>query len=115
MTFKITYWDEVEKVQKERYATPEEVAQRELDLAIKIVPQKVTRRQAMQALFLAGKLADVEPAINTLPSPQKELGLIEWQESLEFERNRPMVHALGPLLNLTPEDIDNLFIQASQL
>lgn len=82
-----------------------------------VVPAKVTRRQALQALFLAGKpQADIEAAITAaFASPQKELALIELRESLEFERNRPMVQALGPLLGLSSTDIDNLFITASTL
>jgi hypothetical protein len=81
------------------------------------VPQSVTRRQALQALFLAGKTAaDIETAIsNALSSPQKDLALIEFRESLDFERSRPLVNALGPLLGLSHTDIDNLFITAGSL
>lgn len=79
-------------------------------------PQTVTRRQALQALFLAGKLDLVAPAIEAnFQSPQKELALIEWEESLDFFRNRPLVHAMGTLLNLTESEIDDLFITASTL
>ncbi len=80
------------------------------------IPQKVTRRQARQALFLAGVAsATVEAAINTLPSPQKELAMIEWEDSLEFERHRALVVNMGPLLGLTALQLDQLFITAASL
>ena len=83
----------------------------------KVVPEKVSRRQALQAMFLAGITNEnVEAAIAShLVSPYKELALIEWKESLEFERSRQLVNNMGPLLNLTTDDIDNLFIAAAKL
>lgn len=83
----------------------------------KNVPEKVSRRQALQALFLANITGEmVEAAIAShLTSPQKELALIEWKESLEFERRRALVVSMGPLLNLTVDEIDNLFIAAAGL
>lgn len=120
MTYKICYWDDVEKVQKERNSTTAEDTQRAADLALAalpVVPKQVTRSQALQALFLAGKTSsDIETAISAaLPSPQKELALIEFKESLHFERARPLVNNLGPLLGLSSTDIDNLFITAATL
>jgi hypothetical protein len=80
-----------------------------------VVPALVTMRQARLALFANGKLDAVGPAINSLPSPTKEQAQIEWDYSSSVERNRPLVQALGPLLGLTEEDLDNLFIQAATL
>ena len=115
MTFKICYWDEVTKTQKERNSTPSEDAQRLKDLEYVAVPARVTRRQALQALFLEGHLENIEPLIDDLPSPQKELARIEWQAAMDFERSWPLVNQLGALLNLSDSDIDQLFIKASQL
>lgn len=79
------------------------------------VPQVVTMRQARLALLAAGKLNDVSTAIDQLPSPQKEAAHIEWEFSSTVERNRPLVQALGPLLGLTEEELDNLFRMAETL
>lgn len=80
-----------------------------------IVPQKVTMRQARLALLNAGKLADVDVAIASLPSPQKEAAQIEWEWSSTVERSRPLVQTLGTLLSLSEQDLDNLFIEAATL
>lgn len=80
------------------------------------VPSHVTARQARQALLLAGLLDSVPAALQSLPDPvQRGLALIEWEHSQEFERSRPLVVAMGPLLGLTSAQIDALFIQAASL
>jgi hypothetical protein len=80
------------------------------------VPKSVTRRQARQALFLAGKLDLVQTAIDAIPNAtQKALINIEWNDSLEFERNRPSLIAIGTAIGLNSTQLDELFITASTL
>jgi len=40
---------------------------------------------------------------------------ITWEFAIEFRRNDPLLNSLGQALNLTGEQIDQLFIAASQL
>lgn len=78
-----------------------------------LVPAKVTRRQARQALLLAGLLDQVQPAINAIPDPQlRGMAQIEWDDSQEFDRHRPLLMQLATALGLDDEALDNLFIQA---
>lgn len=80
------------------------------------MPQSVTRRQARQALLLAGVLADVQPAIDAIPdAAQRAMMQIEWDDSQTFERQRPSLIALASALGLTSEQLDGLFIQAASL
>jgi hypothetical protein len=80
------------------------------------VPRSVTRRQARQALLLSGKLAQVQPAIDSIPDPiQRGMIQIEWDDSQTFERNRPALIALATAIGLDSPQIDNLFIEASKL
>lgn len=80
------------------------------------VPEKVTRRQARQALVLAGKLSLVQPAIDAIADPvQRQLMQIEWDDSLEFERGRQTLIQIGGAIGLDASALDSLFIQASQL
>lgn len=81
-----------------------------------VVPQVVTRRQARQALLLAGKLALVQPAIDAIADPlQRGMVQIEWDDSQEFQRTRPTLIALAAAIDMTAADLDNLFTQAAQL
>lgn len=81
-----------------------------------LVPAKVTRRQARQALLIAGLLDDVQPAINAIADPmQRGLAQIEWDDAQEFDRHRPLLMQLATALGLDDEALDNLFIQAGAL
>lgn len=80
------------------------------------VPHKVTRRQARQALLLAGKLALVQPAIDAIEDAQQRgLAQIDWDDAQEFERHHPLLIHLATALGLDDEALDNLFIQAASL
>lgn len=80
------------------------------------VPREVTRRQAKQALLLAGLLDDVQPAIDAIPeATQRGLIQIEWDDSQVFERDRPALIALATALGLDSDDLDDMFRTASAL
>lgn len=93
------------------------LSQQEIDAARQaLVPASVTRRQARQALLLAGLLDDVQPAIDAIPDPQQRgLAQIEWDDSQEFERHRPLLIQLAGALGLDGEALDGLFVQAAGL
>ncbi|WP_288379843.1 hypothetical protein [uncultured Massilia sp.] len=103
----------------ERPATPEEQAEIEALRSIPAaapVPQTVTRRQARQALLLAGLLDDVPLAIETIPDEtQRRLAQIEWEDSLEFVRTRPLVIQIAAAIGLDSDGLDQMFITASTL
>ena len=75
------------------------------------VPEVVTRRQALLALLAAGKLDQIELAIQNAPRAVQ----IAWEAAGTFERSNPLIEALAPQLGLTDADVDALFIQASKL
>ena len=79
------------------------------------VPQSISARQARLALLKLNKLADVNAAIQSMPSPGKELAQIEWEYASSIERQNPVVIALGAALGLSEDGINSLFIQGSQL
>ena len=85
------------------------------------VPQKVTRRQARQALLLANLLDNVPTAIAALDDGTAEgkqkmrMAQIEWEDSLEFERARPLVTEIAQAIGLDAAALDDLFITAAGL
>lgn len=85
------------------------------DPAVPYVPAEVTMRQARLALLQAGKLADVDAAINALSEPQKSAARIEWEYSGTVRRRQPLVLALAPALGLTEAQLDALFVAAEGL
>lgn len=80
------------------------------------IPQSVTRRQAKEALRRTGKLAAVQTAIDAIVDLNERARMqIEWDESLEFERTRPSLIAIGGAIGLDSAGIDQLFILAKTL
>lgn len=75
------------------------------------VPQTVSRFQARAALMQAGLLAQVEAAI-AQAGPFEQLA---WAETTEWHRDSPTINAIGTALNLTPAQIDDLFMAAAQI
>lgn len=97
-------------------ATPDRVFAGSDAVQMPRVPAKVTRRQARQALAMEGLLDKVQPAIDAIPDPQqRQLAQIEWDDSQDFERARPLLIELGHAIGLTDAGIDALFIRAGGL
>ena len=82
---------------------------------VPVVPASVTMRQARLALLGAGMLPSVEAAIDALSEPQRSAARIEWDYSNEVQRHNGFVSALAPALNLTEQQLDELFVLASTL
>ena len=78
------------------------------------VPTEVTRRQGLQALRIKGWTeAMIEAEIAKDPDPmRRDLALIEFRASQTFERNRPLVIAMGAALGI---DLVELFTLAASL
>jgi hypothetical protein len=75
------------------------------------VPHIVTIRQAKLALLQSGLL----DAVETVMQQADRKTQIEWEYAHEFRRSWPALLQMQPLLNLTDEQIDNLFKLASTL
>lgn len=79
------------------------------------VPNIVTMRQARLALLAAGLLPAVNAAVAAMPGAEGDAARIEWEFSGTVERNWPLVEALAVALNLTEQQLDDLFVAAAAL
>lgn len=77
------------------------------------IPVSVTPRQVRLLLLQQGLLSQVEAMIAASDQATK----ITWEFASEFRRDDPLLLALAasPQLNLSPEQIDQFFIAASEL
>lgn len=80
-----------------------------------IVPVSVTRRQAKTQLSRVGLLSAVDALIADMPGQEGEEARIDWADAGELRRDHPLILALGPQFNLTPDDIDALFVEAAKI
>ncbi|WP_213287596.1 hypothetical protein [Bradyrhizobium sp. sGM-13] len=82
-----------------------------LSLPRPTVPQSVTPRQARLALLSVGLLDQVEASVNAAGGATK----ITWEYATEINRRDPMIISIGSSLGLTSDQIDALFLSASEL
>lgn len=76
-----------------------------------VVPQVVTPRQARIALLNAGLLDAVDAAVTASPRSVQ----IDWEYAIEIRRDNPVIAAMAAQLNLSPAEIDGLFIAAGSV
>lgn len=76
-------------------------------------PATATPYQARMALLGAGLLDQVEALMLHPDTPQA--AKIAWEYATVIDRNSAFIESLGPALGLTEEDIDALFVAASQV
>lgn len=81
-----------------------------------VVPEAVTRAQGKAALVQAGLWADVLAYVAGITDPtQQALAEIALHDTLEWRRDSPFLAACAVGLGLTPEQLDALFIAASEI
>jgi hypothetical protein len=70
----------------------------------------ISPRQIALALLSIGITeSQVIAAINQLPSPQKEQGIIAWNRSNYFVRTEPAVTMIGQLMGLSNQQLDDIW------
>lgn len=73
----------------------------------------VTARQIRLQLTLIGvSLAQIDAALDQLPSPNKELAKIEWEYANEFDYNNPLIHQITTMLSLNTESLQQFWQEA---
>jgi hypothetical protein len=81
-----------------------------------IVITSVTMRQGRLALLSTGKLALVQAAIDAIPDETlKAAAQIEWEYAQTIDRDSAFTQQMAAGLDLTDEQLDQLFTLASTL
>jgi hypothetical protein len=76
------------------------------------VPQEVTALQARRALRAAGLYDTVKAAVDAAPDPDVR---DSWEYATVWHREAVWIGVLGAQLDLSPKQIDALFVQATSL
>lgn len=79
------------------------------------LPSSVSMRQARLALLAAGLLDAVESTIAAMTGEAGQAARIEWEYATTVERNSEWVANLASALGITNEQLDALFMNASEL
>ena len=83
--------------------------------ARKSIPDSIDMRRARLALRAAGHLAAVNAAIEAMEGDAGEDARIEWEYATTIKRGHPLVTAMQQALSLSDQQLDDLFVTASQL
>ena len=75
-----------------------------------VIPQSISPRQARLKLLEADLLDNLEAVITTNRAWQ-----IEWEYATEVKRDSPLIDAVASEAGLTSDQIDQMFIEASEL
>lgn len=100
-----------------REMTAEEIAHmQEIENQPTQVPHSVTPRQFRMSLVQKGiELSTVTAIIDSLPEPEQTLARINWEYATSFDRDNEMLNQMAPALNLSPADLDEIFINGQNL
>lgn len=101
---------------KESKSIAEEIVSVEFTPASDRVIPPVTPRQIRQALILSGvSLSSIDAALGSLAEPTRSLALAEWDYSVSFHRDRPLVASVAEMLGWTSQQLDDLWLFAGTL
>lgn len=93
-------------------ATPEEIAEANKEL----VPATISQMKLRKQLILSGiSISAIDNMIAQLPQPQKDLVYTMWEYAVLFDRNDETLNAMASMLNITQEQLDNIFIYGNKL
>ena len=93
-------------------ATPEEIAEANKP----IVPESISQMKLRKQLVLSGiSIASIDALIQSLPQPNRDLIYTMWEYAVVFDRNNPELNAMAEMLNISQEQLDNIFINGNLL
>lgn len=96
--------------------TPEEIDEHLTPPISTYVPQQVTNAQGAAALIQAGLWDDVLAYVDAMSDPtEKALAEVALHRTTHWSRTSPFLNGAATALGLSSEDLDNLFIQASEI
>lgn len=79
------------------------------------VPEQVSRAQGKAVLVQNGLWQDVLAYVETLQEPDKTMAQIALNDTTHWRRDSPFLNAAADALNITSEQMDDMFIAASKI
>lgn len=93
------------------------LSQQEIDQRKPGAPNSCTPRQLRIALIRSGiSLVSVENELNNIQDPvEKEIAIAEWEYALDIQKDHPLLIMMAQKLNITEQQINNIFTLAVTL
>ena len=91
-------------------ATSDEIA------SMIIVPNSISQMKLRKQLILSGiSIASIDALIQSLPQPNRDLIYNMWEYAVVFDRQNPELNAMAQMLNITQQQLDEIFINGNLL
>lgn len=81
----------------------------------KVVPSSISPAQGRLVLLDMGLIPTLQNHIESLEEPEKSKAVIAFYATTEWRRDSPFLCEVATALNLSSEQLDNLFITASEI
>jgi len=92
-----------------------EVIEKQIE-EIKIVPESISQMKLRKQLILSGiSISSIDVLIQSLPQPNKDLIYTMWEYAVVFDRTNPELNAMAGMLEITQEQLDEIFIKGNLL
>lgn len=93
-------------------ATPEEIAEANKPK----VPESISQMKLRKQLILSGiSVTSIDSLIQSLPQPNRDLIYTMWEYAVVFDRSNPELNAMSQMLQITSEQLDDIFINGNKL
>jgi len=93
-------------------ATPQEIA----ELNKPKVPESISQMKLRKQLIISGiYISSIDDLIQSLPQPNRDLIYTMWEYAVVFDRNNPELNAMAQMLQITSEQLDEIFINGNLL
>lgn len=80
------------------------------------VPESISQMKLRKQLILSGiSIASIDALIQSLPQPNRDLIYTMWEYAVVFDRANPELNAMAQMLEISQEDLDEIFINGNQL
>ena len=91
-------------------ATSEEIA------SMIVVPDSISQIKLRKQLVLSGiSIASIDALIQSLPQPNRDLIYTMWEYAVVFDRHNPELNAMAQMLEITQQQLDEIFINGNLL
>lgn len=80
------------------------------------VPESISQMKLRKQLILSGiSITSIDALIQSLPQPSRDLIYTMWEYAVVFDRANPELNAMAQMLEISSEQLDEIFIKGNQL
>lgn len=111
-------------VERQKWGAPDLVEMTETEVELHLnppppppsVPEQVSRAQGKAMLITAGLWPDVLAYVEAMTDPtEKAMAEVALNDTTHWQRDSPTMQAMSTALGMASKQLDELFIQASQI